>query len=159
MKIEVKGLNKLKRDFERLGKSGEFDKIVDQTLAKSAEGTRTRAVEILEEKVYSKSLPEGLSRSGDSKNAKNLGVEKIKQGYRVRAALEYSTCIEFGTGTLGDPSVPHTTKTQWTYMAANGKYYTSHGMKPRPFLQPAFNEYKAKLPKLLEKELRGALKK
>lgn len=158
MKIEVKGLDRLLYGFERLGRSDEAEKTVNQTLAQCAEGVRARAVEILEEKVYSTPTPEGYTRTGQLKSAKNLTVEKISNGHKVCTHLNYSVYIEFGTGTLGDPSVPHTTLRFWkSKKKGEGRWYTYHGMKPRPFLQPAFNEYKAKLPEIVKKKLARSL--
>ena len=50
--------------------------------------------------------------------------------------VEYAAYVEFGTGSKGDPSVAHTTKKHWTY-CVNGKFYTTHGQAPKPFLVPA----------------------
>lgn len=47
---------------------------------------------------------------------------------------------EYGTGTKGDKEVAHTTKESWVYKGTDGKYHTSHGMMPRPFMRPAAEE-------------------
>ena len=56
---------------------------------------------------------------------------------RIGTNLEYGVYVEFGTGIQGDPSVPHTAKEKWTYKGADGKFYTTSGQPPQPYLYPA----------------------
>ena len=62
----------------------------------------------------------------------------------VGTNVEYAPYVEFGTGRKGDPSVEHTTKESWVYNA-NGRFYTSHGNEPKPFLYPAFRANRDKI--------------
>lgn len=62
----------------------------------------------------------------------------------VGTNVEYAPYVEFGTGKKGDPSVEHTTKDSWVYNS-NGRFYTSHGNEPKPFLYPAFIANKDKI--------------
>lgn len=50
--------------------------------------------------------------------------------------VEYGIFVEFGTGSKGNPSVSHTTKKSWTYYSG-GRFYTTSGQSPQPFLVPA----------------------
>lgn len=63
----------------------------------------------------------------------NDGIVSVRIGTNV----EYGLYVEFGTGQQGDPSVPHTTKEKWTYKGADGKFYTTTGQPPQPYLYPA----------------------
>ncbi len=54
----------------------------------------------------------------------------------VGTNVEYGIHVEFGTGSKGDPSVEHTTKKTWTYYSG-GRFYTTSGQAPQPFLVPA----------------------
>lgn len=58
----------------------------------------------------------------------------------VGTNLEYAPYVEYGTGSLGDPSVPHTAKQTWRYQDEDGNWHISHGMQAQPFLRPAVNK-------------------
>lgn len=144
MKIEIEGLERLMRGFERLGKSEEVEKIIKKSLHEAAIGIKAKAKE---------DCPADTEQLRGS-----IEVEETEHGYRVGTYVQHGVYVEFGTGTLGDPSVSHTTKMYWRCKDENGNLRTFHGMKPRPFLQPAFNEYKEKLPKIVKTKLRKGLK-
>lgn len=57
----------------------------------------------------------------------------------VGTNVEYAPYVEFGTGQEGDETVAHTAKKSWTY-CSGGKFYTTSGTAPRPFLFPAYRE-------------------
>lgn len=54
----------------------------------------------------------------------------------IGPTAEYGIYVEFGTGALGDSSVAHTTKKYWRYKKG-GRWYTTSGQKPQPFMVPA----------------------
>lgn len=56
----------------------------------------------------------------------------------VGPTAEYGVYLEFGTGSKGDPSVPHTSKAGWVYYneKTGGFVYTT-GQEPQPYLIPA----------------------
>ena len=60
--------------------------------------------------------------------------------------VEYAQYVEFGTGAQGDKSVAHTTKKHWTYYSG-GRFYTTSGHAPQPFLVPAL---KNNIPQIIE---------
>lgn len=60
----------------------------------------------------------------------------------------YGIFIEFGTGSKGDTSVAHTTKKQWTYYSG-GRFYTTSGQKPRPFLVPALKNNSTEIKRII----------
>lgn len=147
MKMEVKGLDRLIKGLETRGGKGTAEAVLDQTLHRAAIRIQKQAKE---------NCPVDTGKLRGS-----ISVEKIPRGYAVGTNVRYGAYVEFGTGTRGDPSVPHTTRKYWRYKGADGRFHTTHGMKPRPFLLPAFNKYKATIPheiKLnLSKTLREAI--
>ncbi|MBQ2663076.1 MAG: HK97 gp10 family phage protein [Clostridia bacterium] len=72
----------------------------------------------------------------------------------VGTNVEYGIYVEFGTGSQGDKSVAHTTKDKWTYYSG-GHFYTTSGMKARPFLVPALKNNKDKITKLIKEAVKG----
>lgn len=144
MKIEVKGLDRLIKGFETAGSAQKVNAVVDKALEKVALKIQAQAKE---------DCPADTGKLRGS-----ISVEKIPKGYAVGTNVEYGAYVEFGTGTLGDPSVPHTTRKYWRYKDKNGNWRTTHGMAPRPFLLPAFNRYKDKIPAAIKVNLSNALK-
>lgn len=62
---------------------------------------------------------------------KIIVVHEKMMEYAVSTNVEYAVYVEYGTGKLGDPSVPHTSKDHWTYYnEVLQKYITTHGQKP-----------------------------
>ena len=62
----------------------------------------------------------------------------------VGTNIEYGIYVEFGTGSKGDPSVPHTSKEKWTY-CSDGQFYTTSGQPPQPYLVPALKNNEDKI--------------
>lgn len=62
----------------------------------------------------------------------------------IGPTAEYGIYVEFGTGSKGDPSKPHTSKKGWVYYneKTGGFVYTT-GQAPQPFLVPALYSQKA----------------
>lgn len=51
--------------------------------------------------------------------------------WHVETNVEYAAFVEYGTGKLGDPAVPHTSKESWTYYSDElHRFVTTHGQKP-----------------------------
>ena len=73
--------------------------------------------------------------TGELRNS--INVVRTENGVSVGTNCEYAIYQEFGTGSKGNPAVPHTTKQKWTYYSG-GRFYTTSGNYPQPFLQPAF---------------------
>ena len=64
-------------------------------------------------------------------------VEAGARAILVVATALYSIFVERGTGIYA--SEGRGRKTPWTYRAANGQYYTTEGMTPQPYLNPALD--------------------
>ncbi len=73
----------------------------------------------------------------------SIVITPIESGFDIGSILEYAEAVEYGTGSLGDPSVSHTTKEKWVYYNPLTKEYkTAYPQKPRPFMYPALQENK-----------------
>ena len=66
--------------------------------------------------------------------------------------------VTVGTGTQGDPGVPHTAKLLWRWQDEQGNWHTSHGHRAQSFLRAAVgkNEEK-KIYAIVAEELRKAI--
>ena len=74
----------------------------------------------------------------------------------VGTNLEYAVYVEHGTGLYafdgqGRASTPEH-PIPWTYKGSDGKFYTTYGMRPKPFLIPAFNSKKHNFIKYVKEE-------
>jgi HK97 gp10 family phage protein len=90
---------------------------------------------------------------------RSMTVEKIPGGYAVGTNLEHGVYNEFGTGLKGDKSVPHTQRRFWRYQDKKGNWRTSHGMKARPFLRPAFLDNKEYVVKLARSRIEAIIRR
>ncbi len=66
----------------------------------------------------------------------------------IGSNVEYAPYVEFGTGSKGDKSVAHTTKKQWTYYSG-GRFFTTSGHAPKPFLVPALKNNSAEIKRII----------
>lgn len=59
--------------------------------------------------------------------------------WSIETNVEYAIFVEFGTGKLGDPAVPHTSKESWAYYSdALQQFVTSHGQPPAAMFRDGF---------------------
>jgi hypothetical protein len=69
-----------------------------------------------------------------------LNHEKMME-YAVTTNVEYAVYVEYGTGKLGDPAVPHTSKESWTYYNEYlQKFIATHGQKPAHMFTKGFSQ-------------------
>ena len=84
-----------------------------------------------------------LRRSITSKVEGNQGI--------IFTPLEYAPYVEYGTGLFaeygGRKDVP------WNYQDAEGKWHSTSGQKPQPFMRPALEENKTLIKQILKEEL------
>lgn len=121
MDIQIEGLDGLFKRLETLG--GSLEHAMRQGRERLAGQVQAQAKQL---------APVNTGQLKNSIEAVNGPEESV-----VGTNAEHAIFNEFGTGRLGDPEVPHTEKERWTYMGADGKFYTTCGMKPRPFMRPA----------------------
>lgn len=70
----------------------------------------------------------------------NVNVNGDKIVGVVSTPLEYAPYIEFGTGLFAEDGDGR--KTAWSYQDDEGKWHTTSGMRPQPFMRPALTENK-----------------
>lgn len=76
--------------------------------------------------------------TGNLRNKIIAQQEKFMQ-WVVETNVEYAIFVEFGTGKLGDPAVPHTSKESWTYYSDELKrFVTTHGQEPAAMFRTGF---------------------
>lgn len=90
--------------------------------------------------------------TGELRNS--INVVRIADGVSIGTNCEYAIYQEFGTGSKGNPTVPHTTKEHWTYYSG-GRFYTTSGNYPQPFLQPAFSVNQNNVKSIIAAELQA----
>lgn len=61
----------------------------------------------------------------------------------IGPTADYGIYVEYGTGSKGDPSKPHTSKKGWVYFnERTGGFVYATGQAPQPFLVPALYSQK-----------------
>ena len=92
---------------------------------------------------------QGAVDTGRLRNSITKAVED--QTVYVGTNVEYAPYVEFGTGIY----VSGGRQTPWSYQDSKGNWHKTRGMKPRPFLRPAFeknlDEFKAIFESILAK--------
>ena len=87
-----------------------------------------------------------------------LNHEKMME-YAVTTNVEYAVYVEYGTGKLGDPTVPHTSKESWTYYSEKlQKYITTHGQKPAHMFTKGFTQAHKTAFEIVRKEVMEVIK-
>ena len=81
---------------------------------------------------------------------------KGRNSVEVGTNLEDAVYVEHGTGLYafdgtGRASTPEH-PIPWTYRGSDGRFYTTYGMRPKPFLIPAFNSKKYNFIKYVKEE-------
>lgn len=89
----------------------------------------------------------------------SIEVTSVEDKVEIGTNVEYAPYVEYGTGYLGDSSVPHTKKESWVYRGADGNFYTSHGQSPQPFLYPAFNAHITTIKTKVKESLQNGIKR
>ena len=126
--VTIDGINEILNNMKRLGEN--LTEIVDESLKESAEKI---AGDVKQNITSVGAVDTGLMR--ESVNVKHAG----DCVWIVNSPREYSIFVEFGTGTAGDPAVPHTTRPKWVYFNNSlGEYRTAYPQAARPFMRPAF---------------------
>ena len=74
----------------------------------------------------------------------------------VGSNLEYAVYVEHGTGIYAFDGKGRAASPEhpipWTYKGSDGLFHTTYGVKPRPFLIPAFNSKKYNFLKYIKEE-------
>lgn len=118
-----------------------LDGVIDENKLRTALGKACAIVERSAKEKAPKGVGE-LRRSITSKVDGNTGV--------VFTALEYAPYVEYGTGLFaeegGRKDVP------WNYQDDKGEWHSTSGMKPHPFMRPAFDENRDNITRIIKEE-------
>ena len=119
-----------------------LDKISSNANIEEALGTCCAVVEKSAKQKAPKDTG-ALRRSITSKVEGNQGI--------IFTPLEYAPYVEYGTGLFaesgGRKDVP------WNYQDDEGKWHSTSGQKPQPFMRPALEENKQLIKQILKEEL------
>ena len=106
--------------------------------ARNIENALIRGGEIVRAEAQA-NCPKDTGRLSDSIVVQSESGNSITIG----PTADYGIYVEYGTGSKGDPSKPHTSKEGWVYFneRTGGFVYTT-GQAPQPFLVPALYSQK-----------------
>ena len=138
MSVQFQGLDKLLDDLEGLADADKFERALGRACALVERDAKLKA-------------PKGngeLRRSIESK------VEHDGEDIQgvVFTTLEYAPYVEYGTGLFaedgnGRKDVP------WRYQDDKGKWHTTSGRHPKPFMRPALDENREQILRILKEGL------
>lgn len=119
--------------------------VLDRALLKAGERVRAKAVLL---------CPVNTGELRNSIKVTRVAAGKITVGTNK----EYAVFVEYGTGTLGDTGVQHTSKQEWRWQDEQGNWHVSHGTPAQPFLRPAIGrDEESRIRSLIAQELRKAI--
>lgn len=85
-----------------------------------------------------------LARVGTGEMRDKIGHKVTKSGSKIMGQVgsphEHAIYNEFGTGEFAENGAGR--KGGWVYQDPSGQWFFTYGMKPRPFLRPAFRSTK-----------------
>lgn len=141
MEIDVRceGLEELLNRLERMGRNTE--PVLERALERGAKRLQAEIKPIVP-------VDEGTLRN-------SITVEKSDRlAYAVGTNLDYSIYVEYGTGKLGDPAVPHTDKERWVYFSDKlGRFVATSGQPARHFMHRGFMAGKDAAVKEVQREV------
>lgn len=146
--FRVEGLQHLQRKLETI-KNLERDPRVNQALGRGAARIQAQ-VKML--------TPVGDPGTGYLRNSIIVQQEKFME-WVVATNCEYAIFVEFGTGKLGDPAVPHTSKESWTYYSDELKrFVTTHGQEPAAMFRDGFSQSHKQAFRIVETEVKEIIR-
>ena len=93
------------------------------------------------------------------KLAQDITHQAKQEGSSTRGFVgtntEYALFVELGTGEFAKNGDGR--KTPWRYQADNGKWYTTTGQRPQPFLEPAFIDNKEQIKRIMTDNFKKGL--
>lgn len=132
--MNLEGMDRL---FARL------EELIDE---EKLEGAMGKACALVERDAKQKAPRDtGALRRSITSKVTNGGDEIIGEVY---TPLEYAPYVEYGTGLFavegGRRNVP------WCYQDDKGEWHTTSGQKPQPFMQPALNENRQEIIRVIK---------
>jgi HK97 gp10 family phage protein len=138
MSIEFKGLE------------GVLDSLDSLTDTSGIERAMGKACALVERSAKQKAPKDtgALRRSITSKvETENGNIQGI-----VFTPLEYAPYIEYGTGLFAENGGR---QDAWSYKDDKGKWHTTSGQKPQPFMRPALDENRENIKRILKEGISG----
>ena len=86
-------------------------------------------------------------------NIKEVNGMKIAQ---VGSPLQYAIYVEYGSGEHATNGAGR--KGGWVYKGPDGKFYFTRGMKPQPFLRPAFRRNRKQIEQIIGGKFKASFK-
>ena len=133
MSIKVENLDGVLQSLEELEDTTQIGEIL------------TRAC-LLVERSAKQRAPKGTGELRRSIESKVEGLEGT-----VFTPLEYAPYVEYGTGLFAENG--GRTDVPWRYKDDEGKWHTTSGRKPHPYMRPALNENRNKILDLFKEGL------
>ena len=94
---------------------------------------------------------------GNLKGGINFEVNESAKYTEIGSPAEYAPYVEVGTGVYSSKGDGR--KTAWRYKTPDGKWVTTVGNKPQPFLEPAVTQNTEKIKRLAEGEFEFEMNK
>ena len=130
--IEIQGIDRVIEQFEKIADISNMGQALGKACA-------------LVEREAKKKAPKDTGALRRSITSKVEGLEGV-----IYTPLEYAPYVEFGTGLFAEESgrkdVP------WHYKDDKGKWHSTSGQKPQPFLRPALNENREQILRIIKEE-------
>lgn len=113
-----------------------------QRMGQNTEPVLERALERGAKRLQASIKPIVPVDEGTLKNS--ISVEKAgRLTYQIGTNEKYAIYVEYGTGKLGDPTVPHTEKESWVYFSDKlNQFVTTHGQPAQHFMHKGFEDGK-----------------
>ncbi len=138
MSINFEGLDNVLDSIDRLGDTSRLESVMGRACA-------------LVERSAKQKAPKGVGELRRSITSKVETTGSDVKGI-VYTPLEYAPYVEYGTGLFakdgnGRKDVP------WHYKDDKGEWHSTSGQKPQPFMNPALNENREEIQRLLREGL------
>lgn len=134
MSVEFQGLDNINSMLESLGNTEEIKRAMGRACALVERTAKENAIKGTGE------LRRSITSKVEDSGGDVIGI--------VFTPLEYAPYVEYGTGLFaekgGRQDVP------WHYQDDEGRWHTTSGMKPQPFLRPALNVNREEIVRLLQ---------
>ena len=133
MSIEMDGIDKILKKVMSMGREEEYKVALGKACA-------------LVERAAKEKAPKG---NGDLR--RSITSEVREEGGNLEGVvftpLEYAPYVEYGTGLFAESE--GRTDVPWCYQDDEGKWHSTSGMKPTPFMRPALNENREEILRIL----------
>lgn len=134
MSIEIKGLEGIEVKLEDIADTNNMEQALGEVCAIVERSARQKA----------------HKKTGDLRRSIKSKIESRAENLKgiVYTPLEYAPYVEYGTGLFaengGREDVP------WRYKDDKGKWHSTSGQEPQPFMRPALDENREEILRILK---------